>query len=730
MKPRLRSVLSTLIFVGAAASSQAGDIKTVGTNGAGGVGATGKNGSSAVAGAGGGGGASNVGNSGKGGDGIVAGGTASSGTSIAPLSPDVGTNTVTSLGTSPLTLSSGALNMEALSIGGGGGGGSGRNNGGANGAGTAGGAGVLTITGSSTAVTVAPSGSPVITSIAVGGSGGGKGAAGNAGSGNNGGAGGAGTLTIADSALLTGTNLQIGGIGGYNTSQGTTGGGSGGNGIVTITGGATLTLSGGITLGQGAATTGSTGRSVGGTGELDIAGGTLNVDGTITLGTLGVLNFGGTVVSSSTATLGGAGTSIVNAGVINFNQSGSFTLPQAISGAGSLVHSAPGTTTLTGAGTYTGDTVVNNGALVLSSTASKTGGGKLVMNGGTYQFGDIPGISATFSGVTGTNAAATVDAGGKMLIVSNATDCTYAGALNGTGGRINKVGAGKQTFIGGGTLSGSTQVNQGTIAGSGFPNSSLLLITGSTIAPGNPIGNYACAGAIFGTSAVLAINLDSSASTAGCLVAGGNVTITGATLTVTDLATTASALPAGTKFTILDYTGSTLTGTFSGLAEEGQLTVGTNIFTIHYNDGGKVTLTATRSSDPYVNWASDHGIPSEVFNDDHNHDGLPNGLAWILGGTPDTAAGSLLQTSQISGGTLLQFNRDPEGAGKATLTVEYTANLTGTWTTVPLTASMTDANGVQVFVESGTPEHIEVYIPASPNAPDGRLFTRLRVSKP
>ncbi|MCB1209125.1 MAG: hypothetical protein KDK97_07345, partial [Verrucomicrobiales bacterium] len=275
------------------------------------------------------------------------------------------------------------INPTNLTVGGGGGGGGagfGNGNGSYGGAGGAGTFNVLL-------------GAQLATNGALiggnGGSGGNKGTAGT-GRGGQGGGGGVGVMSVSGAATWTATDIQVGGQGGSEGSSATSstlgGGGNGGNGTLNILGTSTsVTLSGALTIG-GTAGSGTFGGA-GGSGTVNLQdGAALNSSGAITLTSTGMLNIGGDTAKAGTAgTIGGSGTSIVSEGIIRFNQTNSFTLSRVITGGGALTQVGGGTTTLSGANSYSGTTTVSGGALQVGNGGSgTTGTGALtVQSGGT-----------------------------------------------------------------------------------------------------------------------------------------------------------------------------------------------------------------------------------------------------------------------------------------------------------------------------------------------------------
>ena len=173
------------------------------------------------------------------------------------------------------------------------------------------------------------------------------------------------------------------------------------------------------------------------------------------------------------------------AGDITLNQNGSisstnlgnydFTLSGVISGPADLTKLGAGTIVLTGANTYTGKTIVQEGTLALTASANATTGievnggflrldsataipaGGVVLNGGGLKFNLGATTAITVNNLT-INAASTIDTTGL--------DVTFGGALTGTGSLI-KAGTGTApgtlTLADGSTFAGSTTIAGGKL---------------------------------------------------------------------------------------------------------------------------------------------------------------------------------------------------------------------------------------------------------------------------
>jgi fibronectin-binding autotransporter adhesin len=190
------------------------------------------------------------------------------------------------------------------------------------------------------------------------------------------------TLQSSDStARVITNNLNFGsGAGGNNTFAGT--------GNLLFTGSAangsakTLTVNNPVTEFSGVLS-GNMARTIAGTGLLIFSGAnTYNQGTTIYPGATLQLGNGGGTGSLSTSGV------IVNDGTLKFNRTnalvqGTHFSTAAITGSGSIVQDGSGTTTLTAANTYSGPTLVNNGALFITP-AYQAGGEVIVGNGAAF----------------------------------------------------------------------------------------------------------------------------------------------------------------------------------------------------------------------------------------------------------------------------------------------------------------------------------------------------------
>lgn len=450
-------------------------------------------------------------------------------------------------------------------------------------------------------------------------------------------------------------------------------------------------------------------------------------------------NVGGAVSNDGTLFVGRSGNLNVNSGA-TWTQNGDMTVGG--QGGYSAVMSVNSGTTFTYAGTST--IKINPGSsgfgnLFIDGLFTTSRGFETTVVGGTtYQVtlrnGGTLKLSANVADLTtgATNKTQFALGTGGGIIDTNGFDAGLSRAITGTGNSLTKIGAGTLTLTGANTYTGDTLLNVGTLAGNGTSTSKATAASGTTIAPGVAIGTFTAAGADLSAGATLAIQIDSSTDTADKLVATAAVNITSASVSFAEIGS--GIITAGTKLTILDYTGTTLTGTFTGYAEGASISVGSNTFTLSYVDSSKVTLTSTTVGSPYDTWASTSGLDGTpgkdpAFDADPEGDGIANGLEWILGGNPlaQDAASLVTATASAAGGLTLTFNREEDSIGQATLTVEYDSDLVGPWTSYA-TVGATSSGPVTINTVPD-PDAVSVNIPAS-NAAGGKLFGRLKATQP
>ncbi|WP_407530009.1 autotransporter-associated beta strand repeat-containing protein [Methylobacterium oryzisoli] len=265
-----------------------------------------------------------------------------------------------------------------------------------------------------------------------------------------------------------------------------------GGGTLTLTG--TNTFSGGVTLAGG-------GLSVSREANLGAPSGGLTFNG-------GILQVTGTsfTATARAITWGAAGGGFDIAAPAN-----TFTVAQALSGAGGLTKLGAGTLALAGANTYTGGSAITAGTL-------EARGGQAI--------GDLSAVTVAAGATLALRQSETIGslAGGgsvalgtaRLTAGGNNTSTLFAGTLSGAGG-LTKAGLGTLTLTGANTYAGLTTVAAGTLQ----------------------IGNGGTTGSIAGdvlNNAILAFNRADALTFAGTIggtgslnqIGTGTLTLTGA----------------------------------------------------------------------------------------------------------------------------------------------------------------------------------------------------------
>jgi T5SS/PEP-CTERM-associated repeat protein/autotransporter-associated beta strand protein len=189
----------------------------------------------------------------------------------------------------------------------------------------------------------------------------------------------ANTLEVADGGILSTVAAAVGAEGSLNNSVLITGNGS------LWTNNGTLVIGGNIDgmINPADQNNGGSGTVTIGSGGKVSSANVIIASGNHTVGTLNIGTLGG---SDSNVTLETAALSFgAGNGTLNFNQSDTFALTNAISGNGTVNVQGGGTTVLTANSSFSGSTVVSNGTLLVNNTTGSAVGSSVltVTNGGT-----------------------------------------------------------------------------------------------------------------------------------------------------------------------------------------------------------------------------------------------------------------------------------------------------------------------------------------------------------
>lgn len=364
---------------------------------------------------------------------------------------------------------------------------------------------------------------------------------------------------------------------------------------------------------------------------------------------------------------------------------------------------------------------------------------------GTSRIGPVGGTIVVSGKMTGTGTGGYAKRNTGTVVITNATN-DYSGPttiIDAGSLLVNAPGVIPGNVFFGQNLDGSsTTAATGTLGGSGSITGNVKTQGTSNLSP----GGTSSAGVNTNTAATLTINgnLDISLSAADIGLirmdlnapAGTNDRINAASASIgtnalglTDFAfNNLGGLAAGT-YTLISTT-SGIIGTLNPADLTGEIAPGFNgTLAISGND---IILTVTAAGSPYQTWASSFGLtgPNAAFDFDNDNDGIANGLEWVLGGNPTIGDASSLYTvtGSTATGITLNFDREEDSIGVATLTVEYGTTL-ATWpgsATIGATSSPADGNGVVVTINAvPNPDEVTVTIPAS-NSASGKLFARIK----
>lgn len=294
----------------------------------------------------------------------------------------------------------------------------------------------------------------------------------------------AGTLTgdVANSGRITLTGAT-GGIGAVSQTAG---------GIFDLAGNSamigSLAGAGSVLLGAATLTTGGSNAATSFAGAIAGSGG-LTKTGTGTFTLTGTNTYTGTTtIAGGALQLGDGGTAgaigggaIVNNGALVINRSNAVTLGNTVSGSGRLVQDGTGTTTLTGANSYSGGTQVNRGRLV-GTTASLQGA---IVNNAALEFAMATG--GTFAGSLSGSGLVEKTGAGVLTFAGNGSGLTGPFAVLGGGLRLDGANGGRLDRAVVTLASGTRLTGSGLVGG-------LVVQSGAVVAPGNSLGTIGVAG--------------------------------------------------------------------------------------------------------------------------------------------------------------------------------------------------------------------------------------------
>lgn len=351
-----------------------------------------------------------------------------------------------------------------------------------------------------------------------------------------------------------------------------------------------------------------------GTGTSTTSQGTLDLNGFNQ--TVGSINSTGTGTQKGNVSNFAAGTGTatftVNSATTASNFAGS--INDGTTAKVAFVKAGVAAMTLSGPSGYTGGTIINGGTLTAGGSALAAGAGTGTWSSATNVItltsvnGLVVGQKVSGTGIPAGTAITAINTSTNVITLSaNTTAAGTSAAVNYAA--YSALGSGPVTVNNSATLSvtGSllasspiTVNSGGTLQGTGSIAGVTTLNTGSFVRAGinsTTVGTLTFSDTLTGSAGVtFSLKLDSQNNVSDLIAANG-LSLTGATLNLTDLGTATLAL--GVSFTIFDNTSaSSIAGTFAGLNQGDTFTVGANTFRISYQGGSGNDIVLTTSAIP------------------------------------------------------------------------------------------------------------------------------------
>jgi autotransporter-associated beta strand protein len=415
-----------------------------------------------------------------------------------------------------------------------------------------------------------------------------------------------------------------------------------GSGAVTIASGANLDF------GTGAGQTNIVANDILGAGAI-----IQSTPSTDTRITGDVTSSGGLTIQSGTLRIGNAGTTgsysgdtVVNSGaVLAFARSNAYTHGGTISGAGGVTKVNAGDVTLTASNSYSGVTTLFDGSLV-AGDANALGAGNI-----TFRLeGENTGVIRYTAASAGTDWATRLkNSSGTIRLDTAGNNVTLAGIIDSSNTNgLAKTGAGTLTLGGENTYRGNTAIDEGTleIAAGGF-----MVFT---------IGESAVNSALVGSAAVsidgsFVFNLDSASTNSG-----DSWTIVAASL----------GKSYGPNFLVSGFNGS-----------GGTWTLATNGVTYRFEQStGVLSVPGSTPADNYGNWLTNYpsltgtnALPAA----DPDGDGLVNEVEFAFGGNPTVGTPALMTARGVGANSVFNWIERTNGV---TYVVQRSTSLTNGWT--------------------------------------------------
>lgn len=261
-----------------------------------------------------------------------------------------------------------------------------------------------------------------------------------------------------------------------------------------------------------------------------------------------------------------------------------------------------GVVKLSNTNTFTGNVQVNRGGVALTQDAALGAS----TNGLILDIGTATQVGLRFDAAFDLAHAVRLGSG-KQVVNTNGNNSTISGIISNsaTGGELFKTGSGKLTLTNTNTWTGTATVDAGTLLvnGSNSGTTSTAVSSGATLggtgsisglvtvagnlSPGASIESLTSGSLTMSPSSSFIYEATDNSATGADLMNTGNLSLTTVTLDLSGANLSAGTWGLGDKLTLISYTGTPVTGGFSGYSDDAVYTFGGNNWLFDYNDTAK-----------------------------------------------------------------------------------------------------------------------------------------------
>ena len=386
---------------------------------------------------------------------------------------------------------------------------------------------------------------------------------------------------------------------------------------------------------------------------------------------------------------------------------------------GTLVKNGTGVMRFTGNNTYTGNTTINGGVLELAPgarmyNAGYTNAAVVTVNaGGTWR---MPDYSYGGVGQLADYAQRRIIAGGTIEVTGNSHNSGQDFTVTSAGGTFRYTPAG-QTLTHSGNANSNIQLD-GTLTYDAVGNitvegaSAIIQGSGGITKTGAGTLTLGATNTYTGTTTVMAGTLAVKGTS---LADAGNVVIDGGVMNLTGSETVATLY-----FGVTQQASGTWGASGSGAA---------HIDNARFSGTGVLNVTSGPVIAGYSGWAATNA-PGQTANDDYDHDGVANGVEYVLGGSKDSRDSGKLPAMSAEGADLVfTFVRDHASRTPDTTVAVEVGTTLASWPAsyVVPNAPVAANPGVTVVDNGNGTDTVTLRIP---KAPDTKKFARLVVTIP